>query len=90
MKTNYDFVKNVTVIFDNDNDDIVGHIKLGIDMVEYGGCDWDEPITYSPDITVIDSSNVTDGVIQDVIEFVIDNCDDESYGDDLEYEVGEW
>jgi hypothetical protein len=82
----FDFVKRVAVIFDNESD-IVGHIKLGIDMEEYGGGDWDEPITYSPDITVIDSSNVTDEIIQDVIEFVIDSCEVEDFGNDLDYET---
>ncbi len=88
MKTNYDFVKNVTVIYD-DNDDIVGHIKLGIDMVEYGGGDWDEEITYSPDFTVLSHDNVSDDIIQDVIDFIKNEVDYDEYGKDLDYEAGE-
>jgi hypothetical protein len=86
----FDFVKNVTVIHTNEaQEESIGQIKLGIDMIEYGGGDWDEPITYSPEIDVIGSSNVTDEIIQDVIDFVIDNCEVEDFNDDLEYEWSE-
>ncbi len=81
----FDFVKNVTVIYDDERES--GLIKLGIDMVEYGGGDWDEPIIYQPHFTVIDSSNVSDDIIENVIKFVIDNCEVEDFGDDLEYET---
>ncbi len=87
MKTNYDFVKNVTVIYDNEHES--GKIELGVDMVEYGGGDWDEPITYSPDFTALSHDNVSDDIIQDVIDFIKNEVEYDEYGKDLDYEAGE-
>ena len=81
----FDFVTNVAVIREDEHES--GSIELGIDMVEYGGGDWDEEITYLPEFTVLSHYNVSDSVIEEVIDFVKSECDD--FGTDLEYEVWE-
>lgn len=78
-----DFTIDVNVY--DEHNELIGTVKVGIDMVEHSGADWDEEITYLPDVSVISKSDSISVDLENKICQWLFELDANDYESEMDY-----